>query len=260
MRQIFTKFLLLGCIIAAFGPASARAGLTSLYNDDTNYLGFGYIPGGATNVNGNAITSMVADGITAGPGLGGHSVDQLSFSVINFNDASIFAGAVVQIYLANGPGGGPGTLIATESQVLFLLPESLQQVTITSPNMFTMPTGLFWAGLSFNNLNNIDPSISPSAAQLNGLGPAVFSPPTVGSSPDYFFQSNSATSNGTNNPAGGFYTFGASTPPDFGWTFATAQSVPEPSSLVLSTIGGLVLVGVGLTRRRRSAGNPALAT
>ncbi|MGP0068651.1 MAG: PEP-CTERM sorting domain-containing protein [Isosphaeraceae bacterium] len=248
MRKSPTPFLLLFCTIAALGPASARAGFTPLYSNITTFSGLGYAAGGATTVNGDLTTAMIFDDITAGPGLGGHSVDQLSFDVENFNSSSVFAQAIVQIYQSNGPDGGPGSLITSMTQTLFLTADSDQVETITSPSMFTMPTGVFWAGIAFDNTFNEE-----GAAQLNALGQGIFGPPTVGSSQDVFFQSSSATSIGTNNPAGTLFFFGGSPPADFGWSFATAQSVPEPSSLALSAIGGLVLVGVRLTRRRRSA-------
>jgi hypothetical protein len=254
MRQVLTRSLLLGCTIAAFGPVSARADFTPLYSNTATFSGLGYAAGGATNVGGDLTTTMVADDITAGAGLGGFSVDQLSFIAENFNTSSVFAQAIVQIYQANGPDGGPGTLITEETTNVFLSAESIQQVTITSPSMFTMPTGLFWAGLSYDNALNEE-----GAAQLNNLGQGIFGPPTVGSSQDLFFQSNSATSNGTTNPAGVVFFFGGNPPADFGWSFSTAQAVPEPSSLALSAVGGLVLVGVRLTRRRRSAGAGAIA-
>ncbi len=178
------------------------------------------------------------------PGWAVFPFNQLSFSVENFNSSSVFTQAIVQIYQANGPGGGPGTLITSETTTIFATAESIQLITITSPSMFTMPTGLFWAGVSFDNAFNEE-----GAAQLNDLGQGIFGPPTVGSSQDVFFQSNSATSIGTNNPAGGFFFFGGNPPADFGWSFETAQAVPEPSTLVLSAVGGLVLTGVRLTRR-----------
>ena len=259
MRQCFNKFLVLGCAIAAFGAVSARADFTPLYNNTTTYSGVGYASGGATNIGGNTITPMVFDDITAGPGLGGYSVDQLSFSVLNFNNSELFGLAVVQIYEANGTDGGPGTLLASMTQALFMFPEDLQVITITSPAMFTMPTGLFWAGVSFDNNNGN--FAGTGAAQLNALGQGIYGPPTVGSSEDLFFQSSSATSIGTANPAGTFFYFGGNPPADFGWSFATSQtvSVPEPSSLALAAVGGLVLVGARLTRRRRTAGDSATA-
>ena len=79
MRQSLTRFLLLGCMIAAFGPVSARAGFTPLYSNTTTFSGLGYVGGGATNVNGDLTTAMVFDDITAGAGLGGFSVQPAQF-------------------------------------------------------------------------------------------------------------------------------------------------------------------------------------
>jgi hypothetical protein len=256
-HSLLSKVLVLGCIAAAFGPVSARADFTPLYSNTTTFSGQGYNGGGATTISGNTITTMVADDITAGAGLGGHTVDQLTFSVANFNAAAVSARAIVQIYQGDGAGGGPGTLITslTFNPITFTA-GTVGLFTFTSPSIFTMPTGLFWAGVSFDNNGG---ATGATLAQLNLLGQGLYGPPTVGSSQDLFFQSTSATSNGTNNPAGGLFFFGGSPPADFGWSFSTSQAVPEPSTLALSAVGGLVLIGVRLTRRRRSAGDSAIA-
>jgi hypothetical protein len=83
----------------------------------------------------------------------------------------------------------------------------------------------------------------------------LFNPPDVGSSQDAFFQSTSASTNGSNLPAGGFEYFGGSPAANFGWAFGS--SVPEPSSLVLTSLAGVVLVlgrsrVAGLARRLAS--------
>jgi hypothetical protein len=253
---LLTRFLLLGCAVAAFGPASAKADFTALYSDTTNFSSAGYHGGGATLVGGDTITAMVADDITAGAGLGGHSVDQMTFSVANFNSVAVSARAIVQIYAGDGANGGPGTLItALAFNPITFTAGVVQTFTFTSPSIFTMPTGLFWAGISFDDNNG---ATLATVAQLNNLGQGLFDPPTVGSSQDAFFQSTDGSTTAANNPGGSFFFFGGSPVANFGWSFSTSQAVPEPSTLALSAVGGLVLIGVRLTRRRRSAGDSVI--
>jgi hypothetical protein len=257
---LLTKYLLLCCAVAAFSPASVRADFTSLYSNLTNFTGQGAPQGGATNLGGDTITAMLADDITAGPGLSGHTVDQMTFSVANFNSTAVTARAIVQIYAADGTGGGPGTLITAIAfnPIAFTAGQvGLFSFTSTTLPIFTMPTGTFWAGISFDD--NFG-TTGATADQLNLLGQGSFDPPTVGSSqPDVAFLSSSAASVATNNPDGTIGNFGGNPIANFGWDFSTAQAVPEPSTLALSAVGGLVLVGVRLTRRRRSAGDSAIA-
>jgi hypothetical protein len=254
---LLTKYLLLCCAVAAFSPASARADFTALYSNITTFSGQGHAGGGATNVGGDTITSMVADDINAGPGLGGFSVDQMTFSVANFNATAVSARAIVQIYSSDGAGTGPGTLItALAFNPISFTAGSVGTFTFTSPSIFTMPTGQFWAGISFDDNNG---ATGATVAQLNNLGQGLFNPPTVGSSQDAFFQSTDGSSVAANNPTGGFFFFNGNPVANFGWVFSTSQAVPEPSTLALSAVGGLVLVGVRLTRRRRSAGDSAIA-
>jgi hypothetical protein len=265
-HSLLTKFLLLGCAVAAFGPASAKADFTAMYSNVTTFSGFGFAGAGATNVGGDTLTSMVADDINAGPGLGGHTVDQISFSVANLNASvpggptTVTARAIVQFYQADGVNGGPGTLItALAFNPIAFTDGTVGLFTFTSPSIFTMPTGTFWAGISFDDNNG---TTGATAAQLNNLGQGLFDPPTVGSSTDNIFVSTDGSTTAANGPDGIIGNFGG--PPlnpvaNLGWSFSTSQAVPEPSTLALSAVGGLVLVGVRLTRRRRSAGDSAIA-
>jgi hypothetical protein len=96
-----------------------------------------------------------------------------------------------------------------------------------------MPTGTFWAGVTFDGNNG---TTGATLANLNNLGPGIFDPPTLGSSQDQFFATNSAGSFLANNPAGSFFNFGGSPVANFGWAFSgtppAAPGAPEPPSLL----------------------------
>jgi PEP-CTERM motif len=256
---LLTKFLLLGCAVAAFGTASARADVL-LYDNTTGITGSFRANGGAATVGTTVATAMVADDITAGPGLGGLPVNSITFSLANGNSASTATSVTFSpellFYQSDPNSGAPTTLIAAFNISPITLPALNGGLfTISTPSaggFFTMPTGLFWAGIVFTDGG----TGSATAAELNNLGQFIVGPPTVGSSVDAFFVSTAAGPSGP-APAGTFFNFGGvaggNLPGDFAWQFTSA--VPEPSTLALSAVGGLVLIGVRLTRRRRSAGS-----
>src|SRR5947209_1973384 len=96
---------LLGCLALLAGPSAlvtpARSDVL-LYSDVTNFLGFGLRNGGAANVGGDNITTMIADDINPGPGLGGGTVDAFTFSVANLNAATVSARPRVRFYGSDG--------------------------------------------------------------------------------------------------------------------------------------------------------------
>jgi hypothetical protein len=254
---LLTKFLLFGCALATFGPAPARAQVTDLYNNTSTPLGFFYPNGGAATVGSTLTTTLVADDITAGVGLSGFSVNQIIFSIANGNATTVTISPQLQFYQSDPNTGLPTTLItAININPVTLTGNNGGLFTLTDNNaggFFTMPSGLFWAGVVFTDGG----TGSATAADLNNVGQLLFDPPTVGSSQDLFFQSNLAGPP-ADNPAGGLFFFGG--PPlnpvaNFGWEFGTTQAVPEPSTLALSAVGGLVLIGARLRRRRRSDGS-----
>ncbi len=182
-------------LLASIVSSPAQAAYTTLYDNTATFSGAGYAGGGATTIGNSISTTMVADDITAGAGLGGRSVDQFSFSVGNFNSTAVTASATVYFYNADPTTASPSTLITSLTFTPITFTAGVVQVfTYSSPtSLFTMPTGLFWAGISFSNLGG---TTSATAAQLNNLGQGLYDPPSVGSSQDAFFQANSATTIG----------------------------------------------------------------
>jgi hypothetical protein len=254
VRRVATPLFALG-LAALLSPAAARADVL-LYSNTTNFLGFGYSNGGAANQAGDTITSMVADDITAGAGLGGLAVNQFGFSVVNFNAAAVSARVRVRFYQGDGANGGPGTFITgfTFNPITFGAGSvSVFNTALQAAPYFTMPTTTFWAGMTFDDNTG---GTGATAAQLNNLGQGIFNPPTVGSSQDVFFQTTAAGSFLQNNPGGGFFFFGGSPVANFGWSFFSSSAppgVPEPSPVVLSAAAGLIALAVKVARRRRAA-------
>jgi hypothetical protein len=251
--------LLLGYLGLLAGPSvlvtPARSDVV-LYSNVTNFTGFGVTNGGAANVGGNNITTLLADDITPGPGLDGGTVDAVTFSIANFDTSDVTARARVRFYAADGTGGGPGTLITgfTFNPISFAA-GTVGLFTFSNGGLplFSIPKGTFWAGLTFDDNGG---TTGATLSQLNNLGEGIFDPPTVGSSTDSFFATNNAGSFFGNNPAGGFFNFGGNPHANFGWEFlgtAGTAAVPEPSPLLLGALASLLLTGGAWARRARSA-------
>jgi hypothetical protein len=251
--------LLLACLGLFAGPPAlvtpARSDVV-LYSNVTNFTGFGVTNGGAANVGGDNITTMVADDITPGPGLDGGTVDAFTFSVANFDASNVSARARVRFYAADGTGGGPGTLITgfTFNPITFAA-GAVTLFTFSNGGvpLFSIPKGSFWAGLTFDDNNG---TTGATLSQLNNLGQGIFDPPTVGSSQDVAFGTNNAGSFLGNNPAGGFFNFGGDPRANLGWEFrgtAGVAAVPEPSPLLLGAFASLLVTGGAWARRARPA-------
>ena len=234
-RAALTGLALTGLALAGLTASpAAHAQTTTVYSNVTNFTGQGYAGGGAS---GTSFTDLVADDITPIAGFAGKEVTTFTFSAVNFNSAAATFNPIVEFYNSNGSGGGPGTLLAAfEFNPLTVASGTVQTFTATSAaGFFALPTGTFWAGESFTGA---------SAATLNNLGQGIFSPPTIGSSQDLFFQSNTADTV-SSNPAGGFSYFGGTPPGNFGWSFGvpTPAAVPEASTTV--SFGLLLMLGMG---------------
>jgi hypothetical protein len=255
MRRPILRLARLGLLVVATlaSVTPARSDVV-LYSNITTFTGFGVTNGGAANVAGDNITTMLADDITPGPGLGGGTVDDVVFSVLNFNAAPVSARPRVRFYAADGAGGGPGTLLAgfTFNPITFAaLTGALYEFNNGGAALFSIPNGTFWAGIVFDDNNG---TTGATLAQLNNLGVLTFNPPTVGSSQDVFFATNAAGSFLGNNPAGGFFNFGGTPVANFGWQFSGTPgttAVPEPSPLLLGATAGLLLLGATWARRAR---------
>jgi hypothetical protein len=244
MRQ---RAVWLAAALVLAGAPAAPAQVV-VYDNTTNFTP--PIPillnGGATLQGGNTITTLVADDITPAAGSAGQSVSSFGFIVVNNNSTAVTVRPLARFYGSDGTGGGPGTLLGafTFAPITFTA-ASATQITFPAitPGQFVLPAGVFWAGLTFDDNNG---TTGATAAQLNNFGEAFFNPPTVGSSQDLIFETSSAGSFASSNPAGTTGNFGGSPVANLGWQF-TVTPVPEPGSLAL----GGAAAGLALLRRRR---------
>ena len=205
---------------AEFGPAA----LIVEYSNVSSFLGSGVAQGGATLQGTNTITKLLADDITPTGANAGSDVVQFKFTVVNFNTVPVSFRPRVRFWLADGPGGAPGTYYSVPAAVGYtfnpvtLNASSASIFTAGIPaGQFTMPGVTFWAGVTFDNNNG---TTGATAAQLNNLGQALFHPPTIGTSADLFFITQAAGSFfPATSPSGALTNLGGNPPANFGWEF-----------------------------------------
>jgi hypothetical protein len=233
----------------ALAAAPAAPAQVVVYDDTTNFtppIQY-FTNGGATLQGSNTITRLVADDISPQAGFAGQSVSSFSFVVINASGSAVTARPLARFYDSDGPGGGPGTLLAAFTFAPIAFTGVATQISFPSipAGQFLLPAGMFWAGLTFDDAGG---TTGATPAQLNNFGQGFFNPPTAGSSQDLIFVTSSAGSFNGSSPTGGTGSFGGSPVGNFGWQF-TVTPVPEPRSLALGgAAAGLALLG----RRRRS--------
>jgi len=242
----------LALIAALLAAGGARAQVV-VYSNLGTFAGNASANGGAISQSGNTITIMEADDITPVAGFAGSSVTSFSFTVANTNATAVTARAHARFWNNSGPGGGPGTLLYTfdtPAQTYAANSVSPQPVVGVPAGSFVLPSGTFWAGLSFDDNNG---TTGATVAQLNNLGQGIFNPPTVGSSLDRLFDTSSAGTFNFNNPSGSILAapFGGNPAANLGWQF-TVQAVPEPTTLALCGFAAASFAGSAWRRRRAS--------
>ncbi len=238
--------------LLVLGGSHAKAQVL-VYSNVTNFTGFGYASGVSATISGDGTTALLADELSFAPGFAGSSINGFTFSTANLNPGAVTARPLVRFYDDSGSGGGPGALLGGFNfNPISFAAGSVQLFTFNSANEFTVPADdTIWAAIAFDNNGGAEGDAS--LAQLNSLGQGIFNPPTVGSSGDFFFQSTSASSFLTSNPAGSFFFFGGNPVANFGWAFTAppppAQSTPEPGSVAL--LSAFVLTGLGAFGKSR---------
>jgi hypothetical protein len=237
----------LGWILLA---SSARAD-TIIYNNTTTPSGH-ILNGGATEINGDDVTAMLANEITVAAGCGGASISGFTFGVANFSGSTVTAYVLLSFYSNNGPSGGPGAFLGGYSEEITNL-TTATRTTFTASGLtgFNVPaSGTFWVGITFDDTDGgRNSATGATAAQLNGLGVELTtSPVTVGSNQNYYFLSSAANPFIANNPSGSDVT-----PTDPNFEISLSTPAPEPGTGMLSLLAALPVATVGLIRRRRRA-------
>ncbi len=201
-------------------PEIVGASPDAVYSNLATFQNQSFAPGGATLQFRNTITRMAADDLNL-VGTPPYSVNGFRFTVTNLNDVDVSARVLVRFYLPDGPGGGPGTLIAapTYNPIVFT---AGRVGTIKTTTKLVLPSSQIWAGIAFDNNAG---ATGATAAQLDNLALGIFSPPVLGTSADRYFVTTAAGSFASDNPVGTLADFGGAPPADFGWEILTAQNV-----------------------------------
>lgn len=191
----------------------------AVYSNVTTFGGTAgdvFLNGGATNIGGNTITTLVADDLSvpvAQPVP--YFLTGFRFVVVNLDAATVTFRPIIRFWRDDGAGGGPGTLITGFTfNPLTVNTFTINTFTANPIPTQTIPTGTIWAGMTFDDNNG---GTGATLAQLNNLGHGMFRPIDLGSSVDVFFQTGMAGDFLVNNPAGGFFNFGGAPLADFGW-------------------------------------------
>ena len=186
------------------------------------------------------------------------------FGLANLQSVDVIASPVINIYAADGAGGGPGTLLFSKVFDAMTISSAYPGESVYTYNpqtaLFVIPSnGTFWAGELFTNTT---PGATATTDQLNHLGEIVGNPPTLGSSADRYFQTNVGGAFQSDNPAGFFTSFGNFLPTldataNFEFSFSTTpaavgtSAAPEPGSLVLTAFGLLAVTMASPKRRTK---------
>ena len=255
---MFTRLYRLGLMLALTLALTALTGAaqaqnpTIIFDNTTNDTNFGVANNFAATINGNTISTMVADDIIFAPGYVGRQINGLTFTVVNFDTSDVTARARVRFYDSDGASGGPGTYLGglDFTPTTYTGGGTLDYFDYTAPSnssVFTVPiSNKIWAGIVFDDNNG---TTGATIDQINSLGQGLFDPPTVGTSSGVAFGTNDAGSFDASNPAGS--TFDVGSPTSFGWTFTVSPAaVPEPG-LLLGFGLAFGMGGVGLLARRR---------
>lgn len=224
-------------------------------------------PGNGIDGRESLVTSLVADDINLVPEANGYQITSIGVQIANLNTVSINNFNVrFRVWAIDGGGGAgpnlPGTIIYSDSANVASLGaagtlSSESFVSITIPNDALFIKGrTFWAGISFDNNNNLAFDGNGSAlnlTQMDLLAMPLYNP-TVGFSQDQGFGTNNgALNDAVSNPAGqfggGIFTVDNAVT-NFGFRF-TGFAVPEPSALPLVLVAGLPFGVVALRRAKR---------
>ena len=185
----------------------------SFYSNVTNFAGSALINGGAApdpGQAGNTITRLLADDLTLLNVLGAppYTVTQYNLAIANTGTTTVPLGRLrTRFWLADGAGGGPGTLItlisfspATGNTSIAIAPgvTIFQSAQLGALN-FNVTSRNIWAGVAFDDNGGTS---GATIADLNSLGMGVFDPVDRGTSADLSFLTTTNGAFGSANPPG----------------------------------------------------------
>ena len=203
---------------------------------------------------------MVIDDLHAVAGGPNTGLTSFTFSAVNVN--SVAVAAIADIDFWSGSTTAPTSLLySVRLSFGTMAADSAYTVTYSTTDaapFFTLPTAgsTIWAGVAFDN--NGGAAGYATSAQLANLGQLIYGPPTVGTSANYFYQSTNDYTGPGNDPAGSLLYFGGTPVADFYWSLTAV--IPEPSTYMLASCGGIAFLAVGFARKRLGSGNAAGAT
>ena len=203
------------------------------YSNIGQFSGYFHLNGGAGLEGGNGITRVVADDLTGAGLAAGQDVVQFAFTVANTSSNFVTCRARVRFWFENGSGVPAAfynvpMLIGLTFNPLDFPPGVVLVTADLAPGLFTMPTGTFWAGITFDNDNG---TTGATLDDLNHMGQGLFSPPEVGTSTDIAFLTEQPGSYfGVAFPQGSRFDFGGAPPANFGWTFTAVEATPVARS------------------------------
>jgi hypothetical protein len=229
-RQVFVV-VVLAVFSVGFASQESLAGIA--YQNTIDATGTGYQFGGAAKVGIDLITTMDINEITLAPCAATGWLTTISFIANNFNDVPIQARALCTTWLANGPGGGPGTASFEFLMTATLAADSNTVLTLSTGGDPVPPNSTFWIGISFDNENY---AYDTTAAQLDQLGAYAYRPATVGQDGSQAYSAPPGTIDDPFDPV--LTPIGSAYGANFGWTVDYA--VPEPSSWLLLAFGTIL--------------------
>jgi hypothetical protein len=212
------KLVVLAAAVSAISMTS-RAD-TLVYNNTSNYLGTAY----------SVANTEFGDQITLSSSTTDRYISKFAFEYTSAHGNSGDELVWLRFYANDGVGGAPGTLLYNSRNDVpgdtTLLRGNANQVELSNVRI-PVPNSFTWT-VQFSNV---------AASETVGLN--MYSPPTVGSNFDDYWEK---TSNGwvTKRLAGTAYSFGA---------IAYAVAVPEPGTLQLGLLAGISALGFLFQRR-----------
>jgi len=181
---------------------------------------------------------MIADDLTLDPDtVVGSSIWSFRFSIFNINSSTRSISPHVSFFLADGPLGVPGTLVAAfQFNPISVASFDGGFVTVTLPpaDQFPVPANRkLWAAETFAN----DLGSTSSDAEVNNWSQGYYDPPTIGSSADLAFQTTNPFDGFSSDPDGALFNWnGDPVVANFGWQLQAPEPA-SPSILALAMLG-----------------------